>query len=58
MRFWDYPSILKCYFTFFSTQQGPPDILWLEVSAIHNQHTIKNLLNKTLAYRYVLYGVF
>ena len=31
---------------------GPPDFLWLEISAIHNQPAVSHLLNKTLAYSF------
>ena len=35
-----------------STQNGPPDVLWLEVKAIHNKQAVNHLMNKTLAYSF------
>ena len=34
------------------TDKGPPDVLWLEVKAIHNEEAVDQLLNKTLAYSF------
>ena len=34
------------------TKSGPPDVLYLEVKAIHNKHALDNLMNKTLAYSF------
>ncbi len=35
-----------------STQNGPPDQLWLEVKTMHNKPAVDQLLNKTLVYTF------